>query len=70
MIGASPPRPKCEISVTAAAKTAPYNRRGEPNTRNADDAIYRNGGKSSLTRVTRDASGATVATITMGVHRS
>jgi protocatechuate 3,4-dioxygenase beta subunit len=59
-----------EAAVTAASKRAPYNRRGEPDTRNADDAIYRNGGRNSLTRVTRDASGATVAAITMGVQRS
>ena len=59
-----------ETAVTAASKRAPYNRRGEPDTRNADDAIYRNGGRNSLTRITKDASGTTVAAITMGVHRS
>ncbi len=59
-----------EVAVTAVAKRAPYNRRGEPDTRNADDAIYRNGGKGSLTRVTRDPTGAYVAAIRMGVHRS
>lgn len=59
-----------EPAVTAVSKLAPYSRRGEPDTRNADDSIYRNGGKNSLTRVTRDASGTTLSTITMGVHRS
>ena len=59
-----------ETAVTAIAKRAPYTRRGAPSTRNADDAIYRNGGKGSLTRVTRDATGAYVAAIRMGVHRS
>jgi protocatechuate 3,4-dioxygenase beta subunit len=59
-----------ETAVTAAGKRAPYNRRGEPDTRNAADAIFRNGGKNSLMAVTRDATGAFVATITMGVHRS
>jgi protocatechuate 3,4-dioxygenase beta subunit len=59
-----------EAAVTAASKLAPYNRRGEPDTRNADDAIYRNGGRNSLTRMSKDASGTTVAAITMGVHRS
>ena len=59
-----------EAAVTAASKLAPYNRRGEPDTRNADDAIYRNGGRNSLARMTKDASGTTVAAITMGVHRS
>ncbi len=59
-----------ESTVTAVAKRAPYNHRGEPDTRNADDAIYRNGGKGSLTRVEREASGVYISTITMGVHRS
>jgi len=59
-----------EAAVTAAAKAQPYSLRGEPDTRNAADAIYRNGGSRSLTRVTKDASGRTVASITMGVHRS
>jgi protocatechuate 3,4-dioxygenase beta subunit len=59
-----------EAVVTAVAKRSPYSRRGEPDMRNADDAIYRNGGKSSLTSVARDGSGAYVSTITMGVHRS
>ena len=48
---------------------SPYSRRAEPDTRNAEDAIYRNGGSKSLTRVTEDATGRTVASITMGVHR-
>ncbi len=59
-----------EAAVTAAGKRAPYNQRGEPDTRNADDAIFRNGGKNSLMAVTRDSAGAFVGTITMGVHRS
>jgi protocatechuate 3,4-dioxygenase beta subunit len=60
-----------EAAVTAASKVRPYSSRGKPDTRNAVDAIYRNGGKISLTRVTKDAAtGRTVAAITMGVHRS
>ncbi len=59
-----------ESIVTSVAKRAPYSRRGQPDTRNADDAIYRNGGKSSLTHVEREASGALISAITMGVHRS
>jgi protocatechuate 3,4-dioxygenase beta subunit len=59
-----------EATVTAATKVVPYSRRGAPDTRNAEDAIYRNGGSKSLTRVSRDASGRTVASITMGVHRA
>ena len=59
-----------EVAVTAASKRAPYSSRGAPDVRNAEDAIYRNGGKNSLTRVSRTASGTTVAAITMGVHRS
>jgi hypothetical protein len=58
-----------EASVTAATNVAPYSRRGEPDTRNAEDAIYRNGGSKSLARVTKDATGRMVASITMGVHR-
>lgn len=58
-----------EASVTAAAKVAPYSRRGEPDTRNAQDAIYRNGGSASLTRMSRSGAGRWVSTITMGVHR-
>ena len=34
-----------ESAVTAVARRAPYSGRGAPETRNADDAIYRNGGK-------------------------
>lgn len=59
-----------EAAVTTASKQVPYRRRGAPDMRNADDAIYRNGGRSSLARVSRDVSGATAAAITMGVHRS
>ena len=59
-----------EAAVTAVTRVAPYSGRGAPDTRNAQDAIYRNGGSKSLTRVSREASGRTVATITMGVHRS
>ncbi len=59
-----------ESAVTAVSKKTPYSRRGAPQTRNADDAIYRNGGSRSLTRVARDPSGRTVASITMGVLRS
>ena len=59
-----------EAAVTAVSKRAPYNRRGEPDTRNAADAIYRNGGKNSLTHISHTPAGTTVAAITMGVHRS
>jgi hypothetical protein len=59
-----------EAAVTAASKRAPYSGRGAPDMRNAEDSIYRNGGKNSLTRVSQTASGVTVAAITMGVHRS
>ncbi len=59
-----------ESAVTAVARRTPYSGRGAPETRNADDAIYRNGGSNSLTKVTRDAAGGYVAAITMGVHRA
>jgi len=51
-----------------AYRKAPYTSRPNRTTRNADDAIYRNGGRKSLMAVRRDGSGY-VATITMGVHR-
>jgi protocatechuate 3,4-dioxygenase beta subunit len=51
-----------------AYRKAPYTSRPNRTTRNADDAIYRNGGRRSLMSVRRNAGGY-VATITMGVHR-
>jgi protocatechuate 3,4-dioxygenase beta subunit len=51
-----------------AYRKAPYTSRPNRTTRNADDAIYRNGGRKSLMSVRRNAGGY-VATITMGVHR-
>jgi protocatechuate 3,4-dioxygenase beta subunit len=47
----------------------PYSRRPGRTTRNADDAIYRNGGKRS-TLALRQANGRWTGTITMGVHRA
>jgi protocatechuate 3,4-dioxygenase beta subunit len=53
----------------AVYRKAPYASRPNRNTRNATDAVYRNGGARSMLHVRR--SGSTyVATITMGVHRS
>jgi protocatechuate 3,4-dioxygenase beta subunit len=58
-------------SVTDAAyRKAPYSSRPNRSTRNADDAIYRNGGRRSLVNVRKSSGGFYVATITMGVHRS
>lgn len=58
-------------SVTDAAyRKAPYASRPNRDVRNAADAIYRNGGKKSQLSVRKNASGAYVATIVMGVHRS
>jgi protocatechuate 3,4-dioxygenase beta subunit len=47
----------------------PYKRRPNRNVRNAADSIYRNGGKRSTLKLTRNASGY-VGTIAMGVQRS
>jgi len=56
-------------SVTDAVyRKAPYSRRPNRNTRNPDDAIYRNGGKRSQVKVRKNA-GLYVASITMGVTR-
>src|SRR3954451_17729422 len=52
----------------AAYRKAPYASRPTRSTRNANDAIYRNGGKKSLLSVRKSGS-VHVATITMGVHR-
>ena len=58
-------------SVTDAVyRKAPYSARPSRTTRNADDAIYRNGGRRSQVTVRRSSGGVYVATITMGVHRS
>jgi protocatechuate 3,4-dioxygenase beta subunit len=57
-------------TVTDAAYTkAPYNSRGVRDTRNANDSVYRNGGKNSLVTIHTDGAGSYVASITMGVHR-
>src|SRR3989454_11817725 len=48
---------------------APYSARPNRNTRNADDAIFRNGGSKSLLGL-KAVGGGYVATITMGVNRS
>jgi hypothetical protein len=49
---------------------APYSAHGRlPDTANADDAIFRNGGNRGLLALKQTGKGYT-ATITMGVHRS
>jgi hypothetical protein len=53
----------------AAFKKAPYSSRGARSTRNANDSVYRNGGKSSLLTVRADDAGGYVGSIVMGVHR-
>jgi protocatechuate 3,4-dioxygenase beta subunit len=57
-------------SVTDAVyRKAPYNRRPSRSTRNADDAVYRNGGKRSQVKVRKASSGLYVASLTMGIQR-
>jgi protocatechuate 3,4-dioxygenase beta subunit len=53
----------------AVYRKAPYNSRPNRSTRNAADAIYRNGGKKSQVSVRKNSAGVYVATIVMGVHR-
>jgi protocatechuate 3,4-dioxygenase beta subunit len=53
----------------AVYRKTPYSRRAARTTRNADDAIFRNGGKQSLLRLRKSSAGY-VGRITMGVHRS
>ena len=50
-------------------RSAPYAARGTRDKRNADDAIYVNGGSKGLLKLTKTASGW-VGAITMGVHTS
>jgi len=58
-------------SVTDAVyKKAPYTNRPNRTTRNANDSIYRNGGKRSQVSLRKTSAEVYVATITMGVHRS
>ncbi len=54
----------------AVYRRAPYSRRGARDIRNAADSIYRNGGRRSQLALQRQATGAYVGAITMGVHRS
>ncbi len=53
----------------AVFRRAPYSSRSGRDTRNANDSVYRNGGRRSLLAVHRSGSGY-VAVIAMGVHRS
>jgi protocatechuate 3,4-dioxygenase beta subunit len=53
----------------AVYKRSPYKGRGARQTRNSDDAIYRNGGSKSVVKLRKVANGY-VGAITMGVHRS
>ena len=50
-------------------RKAPYRNRPGRGTRNANDFVYRDGGKSSTLRVSKNGAGY-VAAITMGVQRS
>jgi hypothetical protein len=52
----------------AVYRRGPYNARPNRTTRNADDAIFRNGGSRSMLKLRKSGS-AYVATIAMGVHR-
>ena len=54
----------------AVFQKPPYDTRPARGTRNANDAVYRNGGRKSMLTVGKNASGVYVASITMGVHRS
>ena len=53
----------------AAYRKAPYTNRPNRDVRNADDMVFRNGGKRSLLSVRRNAAGY-VGSIRMGVRRS
>jgi len=51
-------------------RNAPYNKRPNRTTRNANDSIFINGGRRSLLAISRRAAGGYLGKITMGVHRS
>jgi len=53
----------------AVYRRSPYNRRPGRDTRNATDAIFRNGGKRSMLTLTKNGTGY-VGRMTMGVSRS
>ena len=59
-----------DATTDAVYKQAPYSSRPNRDVRNADDSIYRNGGRKSLLSVRKNGAGVYVATITMGVHRT
>lgn len=50
-------------------KRSPYSKRPNRDTRNADDSIYKNGGRRGLLSLRKSGAGY-VGSITMGVHRS
>ena len=54
----------------AVYRKAPYSSRPSRDVRNANDSVYRNGGRRSLMSVRKNSAGVYVATIVMGVHRS
>ena len=53
----------------AVYRRRPYRSRPGRDTRNANDAVYRNGGKRSMLSVRKSHAGGYAATITMGVQR-
>jgi protocatechuate 3,4-dioxygenase beta subunit len=54
--------------TNAVARRAPYSRHGRPDTPNASDSIFRNGGSRSMLKLTRSGKGY-VGAISMGVRR-
>ena len=51
-------------------RNAPYNKRPNRTTRNANDSIFVNGGRKSILSLRRRTAGGYLGKITMGVHRS
>jgi protocatechuate 3,4-dioxygenase beta subunit len=58
-----------ERMTDLAYRKAPYSSRPGPDTRNANDSIFVNGGKRSLLKVVADGAGGYVGSLTMGVSR-
>ena len=59
-----------DAATDLAYRKAPYTKRPNRETRNPEDAVFRNGGRRSLLTVSRTRAGVYVARIAMGVHRS
>jgi protocatechuate 3,4-dioxygenase beta subunit len=59
-----------DARTDAVYRKSPYSSRPGRDTRNANDFVFRNGGKRSMLTIRSNRAGGYVGAITMGVHRS